>query len=214
MVLKESWCSLEVELGSKFRDGNSASSTTGRRPVTRLDLKAVPAWGVSDMWLEQWGQFYSSLQVWKEGVYVCEMLPYSQLCVSCPALFSSYHFSVNEISLSCLFSRMRSVRRRAPWEGTLSDFLAYLCIFSTLNKVSMCWIKKRIMNKRINSPNVSVSFLSILTSFDPPFRQYPPNNFIYYPFSFNLLKNMFHHLLWQNPISLFVYTLHTHMNLL
>lgn len=114
IVLKESWCSLEVELGSKFRDGNSASSTTGRRPVTRLDLKAVPAWGVSDMWLEQWGQFYSSLQVWKEGVYVCEMLPYSQLCVSCPALFSSYHFSVNEISLSCLFSRMRSVRRRAP----------------------------------------------------------------------------------------------------
>lgn len=33
-------------LGSKFRDGSSGSFTTGRRPVTRLDLKAVPAWGV------------------------------------------------------------------------------------------------------------------------------------------------------------------------
>lgn len=69
-----------------------------------------------------------------------ETLPYSQLCISCPALFSSYHLSVNEISLSSSFS-MCPVRKQAPWEETLSDFLAYLCIFSTLNKMSICWIK-------------------------------------------------------------------------
>lgn len=44
-ILKKRWCRLKTELGSKLGDGSSRSSTTGRRPLTRLDLEAVQAWG-------------------------------------------------------------------------------------------------------------------------------------------------------------------------
>lgn len=44
MILRERWCSLEMGLQGKFGDGNSGSLTTSSRPVTRLDLNAVPAW--------------------------------------------------------------------------------------------------------------------------------------------------------------------------